>query len=572
MNDVKPRGAGWRLLTLAVFAGALLPLASLTTAPALAATAQELHQGERIYREGILPGGERLRASLKGEPAAPGLTFTCASCHLRSGLGALDDGIYVPPVNGEKLFKPAPKFYKGIEQDAADALRPAYTDESLAELLRSGKDPNGKTVGDGMPRYQLADKDMRLLIAYLKTLSTQFSPGVTDTGIKFATIVSDNVPREQSEAMLTPLNFFVNLKNGQLRSFSNPRSSKSRLMAENMFTSRELASKSLSLLRWTLTGPPESWRAQLEEYNRKEPVFAVVGGRVQGPWQPVHQFCEQNKIPCLFPDTDLPVLSDKDWYTLYPSKGYFQEGESAAHFLIGKRGTHGKGKLVQIVRKAPQGQALSAGFQKAWRELGQKPPVTVFVPEGQPLSTEFLRGVLQREKPAQLVVWDDASALPGLEVLKESKARPEVLLLSGRYLGDSLWELPEPLRGFTYLTYPRIFQALPRQTMGRTQIPADQKPSLRKAEVPIRSEVQRITAETSTLTQLLTLLLMDMKGNYYRDNLLDVAGMMADQPHPLYGRLSFGAGQRYASRGCYIVQLSPGPNPELVKKSGWSAQ
>jgi hypothetical protein len=34
-------------------------------------------------------------------------------------------------------------------------------------------------------------------------------------------------------------------------------------------------------------------------------------------------------------------------------------------------------------------------------------------------------------------------------------------------------------------------------------------------------------------------------------------------------RLSFGGGQRYASKGCYVVQLSEGPAPVLIKKSEW---
>jgi hypothetical protein len=63
--------------------------------------------------------------------------------------------------------------------------------------------------------------------------------------------------------------------------------------------------------------------------------------------------------------------------------------------------------------------------------------------------------------------------------------------------------------------------------------------------------------------------LMDMRGNYYRDNFLDVLGMVPDQPSRLFGRLSFGPGQRYASKGCYIVQVTKSPNPEIVRKSEW---
>jgi cytochrome oxidase Cu insertion factor (SCO1/SenC/PrrC family) len=36
-----------------------------------------------------------------------------------------------------------------------------------------------------------------------------------------------------------------------------------------------------------------------------------------------------------------------------------------------------------------------------------------------------------------------------------------------------------------------------------------------------------------------------------------------------YPRLSFGTGQRYASKGCYVVQMTEGQKPKLVKRSEW---
>ena len=62
---------------------------------------------------------------------------------------------------------------------------------------------------------------------------------------------------------------------------------------------------------------------------------------------------------------------------------------------------------------------------------------------------------------------------------------------------------------------------------------------------------------------------MEINGKYYRDYFLDVIGMSMDMTDPLYERLSFGPGQRYASKGCYVVQLSHGAKPELIKKSAW---
>src|SRR5689334_9357340 len=67
-------------------------------APALSAAAQEtLRQGERIYREGILPSGKPLLTSAAGGTSVPGTSYACVSCHLRSGLGSLEGGILTPP-------------------------------------------------------------------------------------------------------------------------------------------------------------------------------------------------------------------------------------------------------------------------------------------------------------------------------------------------------------------------------------------------------------------------------------------------------------------------------------------
>ncbi len=551
---------------------ALLLCAPLSRAasPELSDASREaLRLGERIYREGILPSGEPLRASATSGHAAPGLTFACISCHLRSGLGAFDEGIYTPPINGAKLFRPLPRMFKGNELsiDIVEPLRPAYTDDSLIEVLRSGKGPGGRVLGDGMPRYPLKDSDARLLVSYLRSLSSHFSPGVVEQNLHFATVISDGVNSKKSEAMLGVLEQFIKNQNSRFQAASDPRS---RLMAQNMMGS-VLAGRSFSLSHWTLTGPPDSWRRQLEEYNRKEPPFALLGGMVEGSWQPVHRFCEDNGIPSFFPLTELPVISDVDWYTLYLSRGYYQEGESAARYL------HDRGELpggvLQLVRSSPEGEALSAGFQQTWQALGHRAPVKVQLPSGTAVDREFLTRLLDKEQPETLLLWDNAGVIPTLESVSRRDGRPGTVILSARYLGEKIWNLPESLRDEVFLTYPFFFSPYtPRSGMAAQKIPVDLKKSLRRSEVPLMDELQQTATLTKSLTQLFFPLLIELKGNYYRDNLLDTMGMMADQQYPLYGRVSFGTGSRYAAKGCHIVQLTHGADPELVKKSSWDSQ
>ncbi|MGA2151158.1 MAG: ABC transporter substrate-binding protein [Geobacteraceae bacterium] len=543
---------------------------------------EALRLGERIYREGILPSGKPVEAVVKGDITVEGSMFSCQSCHLRAGLGSFEGGIYSPPTNGAYLFKPFQAYsssnYKNtpfaphqvIEYNQSlyqkPPNRPIYTDASLAEVLRYGDDPAGRILNDVMPRYQLEDREMKLLITYLKSLSSDFSPGVSDTTIRFATIITEDVSPEEQNAMLVPMEYFFRSKNQT--NFYNPRSGirstafRSRQMAEVTLTSLGVAIRNLSLSRWVLKGTPETWRSQLQEYYRREPVFALLGGITNGEWQPVHKFCEENQIPCLFPITEFPVISRTDWYTLYLSKGYYQEGEGAARFLNDKAELMEK-PIVQIVRDSREGRALARGFQETWRDFGQKVPVTVILKEGEALTAEFLQQALAREKPAAIILWDGPESLKAVEMLAAWKNRPPMVLVSSSLLGKGMLSMNEQVRDFTYMTYPYGMSQLPGEQISPTM-------GIKKFNTEANTMATiRISQKTYGLTVVLDMAIERMKGNFYRDNFLDVIDCLMDLDVPLYERLSFGPGQRYASKGCYIVQLSKEGKPDLIKKSNW---
>src|ERR1039457_6339820 len=225
-------------------------------------------------------------------------------------------------------------------------------------------------------------------------------------------------------------------------------------MAENMMHSRELALKTLSLSTWIVKGPPETWRSQLDEYYRKDPVFALIGGITNGEWKPVHQFSEDNHIPCLFPNADFPVISQTGCYTMYLSKGYYQEGEGAARFLHRMIGLEKGKEIVQIVRDSPEGRDLSSGFMETWRELGHDASVTVSLKPEDNSATFVDQLSLKNDKPAAIILWDGSAALPALEKLASNGNKPDLVIVSAGYLGKSIWSLTEPVRDFTYLTYP----------------------------------------------------------------------------------------------------------------------
>jgi hypothetical protein len=529
--------------------------------------AETLRLGERIYREGILPSGEPLMALVQGDIPVEGTMFSCESCHQRAGIGSNEGQVITLPTNGKKLYQPltfgrqfTPTEKKLLARNAnahyqAPNRRPAYTDKTLAEVLRDGIDPAGRILHPVMPRYKLDDRDMAILIYYLRELSSEPSPGVTADTIRFATVIAGDVSPEDRRAMLVPLESYVRDRNTQ--AYIYEARAKFRSYNEEM----DMAYRKLSLAVWELKGAPETWRGQLEEYYRKEPVFALLGGISNGGWAPIHRFSEDHRIPCLLPVTDFPVISDTDWYTLYFTKGIYQEGEAAARYVWRQTEHEPDTPVIQVFRDTPEGEALARGVRDTWRELGRSGMAEIKLGVDEPLSGETIGKLTGKGNKSILLLWLGADAVPVLKKLAVDPARPGSVFLSSGLLKQGLERIPSEARSFSFITWPY-------------RLPPDEKEHSRIAikwlesrKAPVNDS--RISTRMYSLVRMMSQVMMHLKYYYYRDYFLDVFSMFEDQRLADYERLSFGPGQRYASKGCYIVQLGPGEHPELVRKSDW---
>ncbi len=524
--------------------------------------------GELMYRQGVLPSGEPIKAYVSNDVPVDGTVFSCDSCHLHSGLGSIEGEVITPPTNGRILYEPREPFIKGSEFVPSYSnyakylpIRPAYTDETLATLIAAGIDPIGRSVLEVMPRYDIAGRDMEIMIAYLKMLSDEPPPGVTKEHINFATVIVEGTDPVKVASMLASIQNSVDQKNSlSIAAQNNDRVAR---MGYNMLG--DLTFVTFSLDQWTLSGPPETWRDQLEKYYAEQPVYALLAGISEGDWEPVHRFCEDHQIPNLFPVVDYPVISDTDWYTQYLSRGVLQEGEAAARYLSTMADLFSGRKIVQIVRDNRRNRTLAEGFRTIWNSRGNQPAVEIRLATDQTFTGLDMQQMIAEHKPAALLFWDEASQLyPTLAGLVGLKAAPSIVITSGTTLGDDIQSVPEELRKMLYMTYPyRLPQDDARFDIAANSVLAGKQKSgydpvvLRKAYVS---------------QKVLGMAMMEMRGEYYQDFLLDMIGMMEDQYLPLYQRLSFGPGQRYASKGCFIVQLGKGENPVLERRSEWVIQ
>ncbi len=406
-----------------------------------------LELGRRMYMEGVLPSGKTMTATIQGDIPVTGQQVVCGACHRRSGMGSSEGQDVVPMVIGDILYNPLR--LPVSKPPLPPELRPAYTDATLKRSIRDGIDASGNALGPLMPRYALTDDELDILLGYLKTLSTEAAPGVTAEDIHFATIVADGVPAVTRKAHLDVMEAFFKQKNAGTRN----ESSRSR----NSPWHKDAFLKSYRKWRlhvWELKGPAETWPEQLAAYYREQPAFAVLSGMVPGSWAPVHTFCKQEQLPCLFPTTRLPVVNEQDFYSVYFSRGMTQEGEVIAQHLLDEQPDDRP--VVQVVRAGDAAGITAAEALRHRLEDRQRLVTDVVLPVAG-ADAAFWRKTLEQGREAVLVLWLDEPGLTGLWEQLDNQGPPRL------YLSTSLYSKPDNVpvtaRERVYLYIPMNYPA-----------------------------------------------------------------------------------------------------------------
>lgn len=559
-----------RKIALVMWAGVLALVCVASSGQAWAEDAPDPSLGERLYLKGILASGESLQGVIRGDVMVSGTQdIACVRCHRRSGYGASEGGSYVLPVNGASLYEPreanrAKIFNKLFKEDQSKMfwarmrsphIRPAYTDASLMRVIREGVDPSGRKLVSAMPRYDLPEQDMRNLVAYLKLLRTTPDPGVDDKNIYFATIVTSNADPAKRKALLNTLDRFFEWINLETTgNFHNPNFSPH-------YRSELLKSARLwKLSVWDLKGAPDTWAAQLAEYYRKKPVFAVIGGLVDGPWEPVSQICEREKVPCLFPHTDLPTMNAESYYSVFFNRGLTLEAEVIAQFLADAKPAS-RTRILQLHYNDLQGTVPADALSKAMAANAAFQIENVGFGDEQTLHAALAH---LAEPYDALVLWPSSSTADILQRLNQSASLPARIFLPSTSIEQLPSGLSTKLRQRLFFAYPYDLPDAYHSDSYRTRA------WLASQKVPlVFPEMQLDTFYALNIVQYA---LDDMIERFSRDYLLESVERLSESAtNPgVYPRLSLGPGQRFASRGAYIVQIPPSDVKfKVVPASRW---
>jgi hypothetical protein len=353
--------------------------------------------------------------------------------------------------------------------------------------------------------------------------------------------------------MLQVMEQFITDKNEFIRGGVRP------MRASGEFMYR--VSRKWQLHVWELSGPPDTWEKQLHEHLAAEPVFAVISGLGGKTWEPVHRFCEQEAIPCLLPNVDLPVVAESDFYPLYFSKGVVLEAQLISHQLQQDAQARKSQRLVQVYRQGDIGADASRELAKSV-STGEIANVNRVLPSAKAGQSgrELARALEGTGSGDAIMLWlrpDDLRSLPAKVPAGAS------VFVSGSMADLEQAPLPAAWRKVARMAYP---YDLPDQRKVRMNFPLGW---FKVRHIPVVAE--RVQSDTYLAMGVLSEAVTHMLESFYRDYLVErIENMLsAHQVSGYYPRFGLAPGQRFASKGGYVVHFADPDGSRLVADSEW---
>jgi hypothetical protein len=377
--------------------------------------------------------------------------------------------------------------------------------------------------------------------------------------LHFATIITPDADPVKRRGMLDVLEQYVVQKNlAPLKPTPRMQTSGRTQYAKSMY----LANRRWQLHVWELTGPASGWRVQLEKRLAAEPVYAVLSGLGGNNWAPVHEFCEQNAIPCLLPNVEVPVAAERDFYPIYFSGGVLLEARLIARNVLGPDHRRAVGAVEQVYRAGDSGTAAAAALAAELGGHGVAVHGTV-LPAGakaRAVTAALRKASLRATHGQALVLWLRPSDLAALGDVPVSAA---AVYVSGVMGGLEKAPLPAGWREHSLMTYP--FD-LPSRRGVRLDYPLG---FFKFRRIPLVAE--QVQTDTYLACSLLADVLNRMADNFARPYLIEQ--LQARLEHRVitgyYPRLSLASNQRFASKGGYVVRFRDAGGSALVAEGDW---
>jgi hypothetical protein len=513
----------------------------------IADAGEQFENGKALYFDGKRNNGKNLTARVAGGAVLQGKLAACVRCHRPSGYGVNESDARTADITADTLFKPLkPRrdyLLRSLYQERHGVIaqlnaktprsRPAYRHKAdILKALRKGIDTGGNTLSTLMPRYDIDLDDATALRAFLQTLGNKPTPGVDAQTLHFATVVNKS-NSERKQTMLAVMHAFIELHNREVER------EKSRNDFSPLFKGEWVHARRIWKLHvWTLPDNRDHWPALLNKYYSEQPVFALLSGQITGAWKPIHDFCEDTKLPCLFPLTDWPETKPGQ-YTLYLSHGLPGEVKLIADKL---NAIHAH-EVLQVIGSDPNAELAAYLLEKDIKksDISIK---TIHL-------TEYMNGNNDTRQNDCVILWFNANNFKQL-LNSGIKTPSTATFAAGSLLADGYRRLPKQLPQNLNLSW-------------QYSTPGHEPPRLYRLRGWLAARQINTHEETTALNTYLALdavrhALVHLVDRYSRNYLIEsIEHEIENALNPgTYPRLSLGPGQRFAAKDARLSPIRAG--------------
>jgi hypothetical protein len=504
--------------------------------PAYSAALTDAQLGERIYKNGLLSDNSVLRGVRSDGVRVAGEQAACIQCHRASGLGGAEGNQLIPPIIGSVLRAPGQRPLARAGRSNANITRSehvsytraAYTAQSFSQAMVDGVHPSGTVMGYLMPRYAIDTAAIHQLWTYLDTLSVGQAIGVDSQAVHMATIVTADTPVAERDATLAII---------------------SGCMAER---SPQPSAQAGALLPWKhhvwqLGANPALWPQELAQHQRKQPVFAVISGISGGTWTPIHQFCEQNNLPCVLPNTAAVDDTMASHWSFYFSRGTSLEAQVLAQRLANTMPPEGWGRIVQLTDGSEPAQLAAQALNRQLSAMGVNAKVEQ---RRHDLLSDLSIGQGLTDQDA-LVLWLNPTAL-GLFTKEAAPPNAGYVLFSGELGGLDAAPVAPAWRKRAWMLYP--YEHADRRN-GRIVLNTGHW--MNRRGLVLQPQLNRLQGNTYSACEVTVRALQVMRHRYSREFFIELLEASDEAAiATAYTRFTLGPGQRYGSKTASIMQYA----------------
>jgi ABC-type branched-subunit amino acid transport system substrate-binding protein len=488
----------------------------------------EERRGKQIYSRGTSASGEAIVASL-GEASleVPANVMACANCHGAYGHGKSEGGIRPSNLTWESLTTPS----------TANRIHPPYTQASLEVAITQGKDPAGNKLRSAMPRFQIGTGDLADLIAYLKQLSRDRDPGISDNKIVLGTILPKGSLAAMGQSIKAVLEAYFNELNSQGGVYN----------------------RSFELKVVETADTPAATRAAVDRFLKDEQVFALLAAFIPGSEKEIVTLMDQQEVPLigpltLYPQTGVP-LNRQVFYLL---SGICEQARVLVDFATNQAGPKNPGIAVVYPRNDLNATVVEAIRNQSKKE-GLSAPQTYDYLAGRFDAAEFSKQLKQTNRDVVFFLGSGAEALSFMREAEKLSWFPSIYGPAAG-AGSAVFEAPAGFDRKVFFSFPT--SPVDQSVEGTKEFRA----LAEKYKFPTQNTAVQIS--TYTAASVLVEGLKRAGKDLGREQLVQALEGLNEYQTGLTPAITYGPNRRIGALGAYVVTVDL-KEKKFVPASGW---